>query len=249
MPIDHLSSEQALWSAAILGLAFFIRGIAGFGSGLIAIPLLALFLPLTVVVPVIALLDYSAAAMHGIHHRERIAWRDLLPLLPFTLAGSLTALYLLHQVDTAHLNTALGGFILLYALYSLSGIAPQRRHARLWAIPFGGVGGLISTLFGTGGPFYVIYLHLRALDKQAFRATVAAVFMIDGGIRITGYALTGLIGGDILLLVLAGLPTMLLAMYAGGHVHTSISQRTFSRLISLLLLGSGLALLLRQGGA
>jgi uncharacterized membrane protein YfcA len=113
------------------------------------------------------------------------------------------------------------------------------------AIPFGGIGGLISTLFGTGGPFYVIYLHLRALDKMAFRATVAAVFMIDGGIRIAGYAITGLIGSDILLMVLAGLPIMLLAMYAGGHVHTNISQRAFSRLISLLLVGSGLALLLR----
>jgi uncharacterized membrane protein YfcA len=245
MPIDHISSDLALWSAAILGLAFFIRGIAGFGSGLVAIPLLALFLPLTVVVPAIALLDYAAAAMHGIHHRERIVWRDLLPLLPFTLAGSLTALYLLHRVDTAYLNNALGAFILVYALYSLSGIAPHQRHSRGWAIPFGGIGGLISTLFGTGGPFYVIYLHLRALDKQAFRATVAAIFMIDGAIRIAGYAVTGLVGGDILLLVLAGLPVMLLAMYAGGHVHTSISQRAFSRLISLLLVGSGLALLLR----
>jgi uncharacterized membrane protein YfcA len=245
MPIDILSSEQALWSAAILCLAFFIRGIAGFGSGLIAIPLLALFLPLTMVVPVVALLDYSAAAVHGVQHRERILWRDLLPLLPFTLAGSLTALYLLHRVDTEYLRTALGGFVMLYALYSLSGIAPRHRHARSWAVLFGGTGGLISTLFGTGGPFYVIYLHLRALDKMAFRATVAAVFMIDGGIRIAGYAVTGLIGGDILLLVLAGLPVMLLAMYAGGHVHTSIGQRAFGRLISLLLLGSGLALLLR----
>ena len=42
-----------------------------------------------------------------------------------------------------------------------------------------------------------------------------------------------------------GLPIIMLAMYAGGRLHTNISQRAFSRLISLLLLGSGLALLLR----
>jgi uncharacterized membrane protein YfcA len=245
MTLDILDSEQALWAAAILALAFFVRGIAGFGSGLIAIPLLALLLPLTMVVPVIALLDYSAAAVHGIHHRERIVWHDLLPMLPFTLAGSLTALYLLHSVDTEQLKGYLGAFVLLYALYSLSGLAPHTRHSRGWAVLFGGVGGLISTLFGTGGPFYVIYLHLRALDKMAFRATVAAIFMIDGGIRIAGYAITGLIDSDILWLTLAGIPIMLLAMYAGGHVHTNISQRTFGRLISLLLVGSGLALLLR----
>lgn len=245
MSLIGLSGEQALWAFAILSLAFFIRGIAGFGSGLIAIPLLALLLPLQVVVPVMALLDYLAAAAHGIRHRERIQWRDLWPLLPFTLAGSLSALYLLHHADTEHLKAWLGGFVLLYALYSLSGVAPHRQHSRRWAAPGGALGGLVGTLFGTGGPFYVIYLHLRALGKPEFRATVAAIFLIDGAIRLTGYAATGLIDRHTLLLMLAGLPVMLAAMYLGGHVHTSISQRNFTRLISLLLLGSGLALLLR----
>lgn len=242
---DNLGTPQLLGAAAIVTLAFFVRGIAGFGSGLIAIPLLALLLPLPLVVPVVALLDYSAALLHGVHHRERIRWRDLLPLLPFTLAGSLTALYLLHSIDTARLNTALGLFVLLYALYTLSGLAPQREHSRAWALPLGGVGGLVSTLFGTGGPFYVIYLHLRALDKQAFRATVAAVFLIDGGIRIAGYLATGLMDKQSLLLSASALPIMLLSMYAGGHVHTNIGPRNFARLISVLLIGSGLALLFR----
>lgn len=245
MPVDIPGGTEAIWSAAILTLAFFVRGIAGFGSGLIAIPLLALLLPLPLVVPVMALLDYAAALVHGVHHRERIRWHDLLPLLPFTLAGSLTALYLLHRTDTGVLNIALGVFVLLYALYSLSGLAPRRRHSRRWAAPLGAAGGLISTLFGTGGPLYVIYLHLRQLDKGAFRATVAAVFLIDGGIRIAGYALTGLVDGDALLLTLAAMPIMLGAMYLGGRVHTGISQRAFARLISMLLLASGLALLLR----
>jgi uncharacterized membrane protein YfcA len=245
MLLDSLSGQQALWSAAILTLAFFVRGIAGFGSGLIAIPLLALLLPLPLVVPVMALLDYSAALAHGVHHRERIRWHDLLPLLPFTLAGSLSGLYLLHRAETTYLNTALGVFVLLYALYSLVGVTLQRSHSRRWAAPLGSVGGLISTLFGTGGPLYVIYLHLRALDKGAFRATIAAVFLIDGGIRIAGYLFTGLLDMRTLTLTLAALPIMLLAMFLGGRVHTGISQRGFSLMISTLLLGSGIALLLR----
>lgn len=245
MPLDSLGGSDLLSYAAIIALAFFVRGIAGFGSGLIAIPLLALSQPLALVVPVVALLDYSAAATHGIHHRERIVWRDLLPLIPFTLAGALLALYLLHTLDTGVLKQALAVFILLYAGYTLSGIAPHKQHSRKWAAPFGAVGGLISALFGTGGPFYVIYLHLRGLDKYAFRATVAMIFLIDGGIRITGYLLTGLFTLDILLMVLAALPIMFASMYLGGHIHTNLSQRAFQKLISLLLIGSGLALLLR----
>lgn len=245
MPPFDLTIDQALWASAILLLAFFVRGIVGFGSGLIAIPLLALMLPLPLVVPIVALLDYGAALLHGVHHRRKIRWPDLLPLLPFTLTGSLVALYLLHQLDTALLAKLLGGFVMGYALYTLVGKANRRPHSRLWAAPLGAIGGLISTLFGTGGPFYVIYLHLRGLDQGVFRATVSAIFMIDGGIRIIGYATTGLIDETALTLTLAGIPLMLLAMCLGGRTHTNLPPATFTRLISVLLLGSGLALLLR----
>ena len=43
---------------------------------------------------------------------------------------------------------------------------------------------LVGTLFGTGGPFYVIYLNLRGLDRSVFRATFAMNFLIDGGVRL-----------------------------------------------------------------
>lgn len=245
MPPEFSADPYYLWSAGILLLAFFIRGIAGFGSGLIAIPLLALYLPVPLVVPVLALLDYLAALVHGIRHREHIAWRELLPLVPFTLLGSLAALYLLNNLDTVILRRALGLFVLLYALYALSGFAPRRAGSRLWAAPFGTLGGLISTLFGTGGPPYIVYLHLRHITKSAFRPTLAVIFLIDGSTRVAGYAITGLLDMDILWLTLAATPLVLLAMYIGEHIHTNLSARAFSRMIGVMLLGSGTALLLR----
>mgnify|MGYP001619021539 FL=1 len=53
--------ETLAASVAILLLAYFIRGISGFGSGLIAVPLLAHFLPLQFVVPLVLVLDFSAS--------------------------------------------------------------------------------------------------------------------------------------------------------------------------------------------
>lgn len=243
--LESLTIIELLLAALIIIVAFFVRGIAGFGSGLIAIPLLAQMLPLSVVVPLVGLLDYLASTSHGARHRQAISWRDIYPLLPFTFAGVLTALYLFHTVDADLLRKALGGFILLYALYTLLSSGPGFYGSRWWAIPGGGLGGLIGTLFGTGGPFYVIYLRLRHLDKTAFRATIAVVFLIDGGSRIIGYFVSGFYTGDTMYLLAAALPIMIIGMYIGGHVHTTISQRTFQRAIGLLLVGSGLALLLR----
>ncbi len=241
--LESLSLIQLLLATLIIFGAYLMRGIAGFGSGLISIPLLALMLPLTIVVPMVGLLDYIASTSHGVKHRQSIQWRDLLPLLPFTFAGVLTALYLFKTLDGELLRMALGGFIVLYAFYSLLSTGPGFKGSRLWAVPAGAFGGLIGTLFGTGGPFYVIYLHLRQLDKTAFRATAATIFLIDGSSRIVGYFFSGFYQLDTMILMAASLPVMVVGMYVGGHIHTNISQRTFQQAIGFLLIGSGMALL------
>jgi len=243
--VELLTPLQMVIAIAILCVAFFIRGIAGFGSGLIAIPLLAQMLPLHMVVPAIGLLDYVASSSHGVHHRRAIAWRDIVPLFPFSFLGVAAALYLFKTVDALLLRKVLGGFVIAYGLYSLLYAGPSRQGARWWAIPAGSLGGLIGTLFGTGGPFYVIYLRLRGLDVTAFRATVATIFFIDGGARIVGYAASGFYTKQTMIAFVLALPIMGVALYAGGKVHTSISARTFQRAIGLLLVASGLSLLLR----
>ena len=240
---EEFSLTQILLSFAIIILAFLIRGVAGFGSGLVAIPLLALMFPLAIVVPVVGLLDYLAASGHGMKHRKSISWSSILPLLPFTLAGIVTALYLFKTLDADLLRRALGIFVLLFAAYTLLNRAQALRGSRYWAIPGGFAGGFISALFGTGGPFYVIYLRLMNLDKQVFRATAAAIFLIDGSSRIVGYFVSGFYSMQLILIVALAVPVMWLGLYIGEHIHTSLSQRDFQRGISLILIGSGVALL------
>lgn len=243
--IDTLDVLDLVLAAAILVLAYTVRGITGFGSGLISIPLLALFLPLQVVVPMIGLLDYLASLGHGVSNRRQIRWREILPLLPFTFAGVLLALYIFKTVDAQLLVKVLGAFILAYAVYSLFGREPHTGRTRFWALPAGSMGGFVGTLFGTGGPFYVMYLHARGLDKAAFRASIALIFLIDGGSRQLGYLASGFYNFEMLLLVVMALPIMMVAMYAGGHIHTRITPQQFRRGIAVILLGSGIALLLR----
>ena len=103
----------------------------------------------------------------------------------------------------------------------------------------------IGTLFGTGGPFYIIYFRLRGLDKSELRATFAATFLLDGSVRLLGYVASGFFTREFLIAVLAALPVMAVALYVGGHIHTRISLRLFQRAISVLLVVSGVALVLK----
>ena len=239
-----MTIEIVAYSAVVLFLAYLVRGIAGFGSGLIAVPLLTLVAPVPMVVPLVVSLDYIGSASQGLKNRHCIAWKEQLALIPFMLVGIGVGLLVLRAIPTAVLGKVLGGFVLVYAVYQLLPL-PALGDSRFFAVVCGCLGGLVGTLFGTGGPFYVMYLKLKDLDKSVFRATFATNFLIDGAIRLASYALIGLWRWQLLAYLLAALPIVGAGLYLGGRIQTRFSQQAFVRFISLLLLGSGVVLLLK----
>lgn len=241
----QLTPLQIFFSITIIFVAYTVKGLSGFGSGLIAIPLLAFMFPLTVVVPVLGLLSYSGTIMQSYHFRKQVVWADMLPLIPFSLLGIVIAIWLLVNVDANKLVMALGVFVLLYSLYSLLAL-PVHAGGRRWAVVAGSCGGMVGALFGTGGPFYVVYLKMRQLDKAHFRATIAMIFLVDGGARMTGYALNGLFTAPLLWMIALLMPVLFLGMYVGHHLHIKIDQKRFNQIISMLLMVSGVMLIIKS---
>ncbi|MFM9882025.1 MAG: sulfite exporter TauE/SafE family protein [Burkholderiales bacterium] len=229
----------------MLLVAYLVRGIAGFGSGLIAVPLLALVAPMSMVVPLVVCLDYVGSASQGLRNRQAIAWKELIVLLPFTVIGVATGLLILNYVSTEKLAKALGCFVIVYAMYQLI-VLPVLRASRIAATYCGFLGGLMGSLFNAGGPFYIIYFSMRTLDKTVLRSTFAANYLVDGAIRLGAYAAIGLFNRELLVHLLIALPLAAVALFAGGHVHTGLSQKVFVRFISLLLVASGALLILRN---
>ena len=243
--INIFSLHSLVSSLAILAAAYTFRGVTGFGSGLISIPLLTLTMPVMFVVPCINVLDVTASMVHGWRHRQHTQWRELLTVIPFTVLGVLLALYLLKRLHPAILVHALGIFILLFAAYNLIGPEFQRHCSRKWASLAGSLGGLVGTLFGTGGPLYVIYFQLRGLPKSMFRSTIATLFLLDGGLRFTGYVASGLYTRTMVWWIAMAMPIMALGLIIGGRIHTSVTQRQFQYAIGILLVISGIALLIK----
>jgi uncharacterized protein len=186
-----LTLETAVYSGLVVLLAYWVRGMAGFGSGLIAVPLLTLKWPVTIVVPVVVTLDYLGSASQGIKNVDQVAWPEQLVLIPFMVVGVAAGLWLLYAVPTSLLVRILGTFVIVYAIYQMLPLS-ELRASRVAATYCGFLGGLVGTLFGTGGPFYVIYLNLRGLDRGVFRATFAMNFLIDGGVRLAAFVGAGL---------------------------------------------------------
>lgn len=237
--------EVYVFASLIALAAYFVRGIAGFGSALVASPLLAQMLPLSIVVPLIVILDNSGSILQAWRHRRLIVWGDLLPLLPFSFMGIALAMGLHASIDGRFLKLLLGVFVVLFGAYQFLP-QPTAHLSRRWAAPAGLLGGLVGGLFGTGGPFYVMYFRLRQLEKTVFLATIAMLWVVDGGVRIAGFALGGHYREQHLWLLAAMAPTAWLGLQWGHRVHFDLSPRMFRRIIGGLLLASGSMLLWRQ---
>ncbi len=245
LEVTDLTLLEIVLSICIIFMAYTVKGLSGFGCGLIAIPLLAFMFPLTFIVPVLGLLSYGGTVMQSMHLRKQVVWRDMLPLIPFSLLGIAIAVWLLVNVEPNKLVLALGIFVLLYSVYSLLSISVHA-GSRRWAILAGLGGGTVGALFGTGGPFYVVYLKMRQLDKSQFRATIAMIFLVDGGARMSGYALNGLFTEQVVWLVLTLFPVLFAGMYVGHHLHVKIDQHRFNQVISVLLMASGVMLIIKS---
>lgn len=238
-----------LWPLALVIFgAYFIRGITGFGSGLLTVPVLAHFLPLQFVVPLILLLDFSASLAMSGHGRKDIAWQEIRPLVPFSILGISLGAWLLLKLPAAPLLLTLGILVILFGLRSLLNLHGEKPVSRAWAGPAGLLGGSVGAMFGTGGPPYVIYLTHRLHDKTQLRATLSGLFVFEGGTRIVTFIITGLLLNITLLTAyLACLPIIAAGLYLGHHAHVGIPKSRMTQMIGGLLLVSGASLIWKSG--
>ena len=240
------SPELLVLAALIVAGAFVIFGITGFGSTIIAVPLLAHLLPLKFVIPMFVLLDFVAALRTGFKFHSTIAVRELVWLVPCMLAGSAAGVFLLVNLPGDIILVALGLFVLGYGVYAASGRDPTFRLGRIWALPVGGIGGVISALFGAAGPLFVIYLGARGLDPERIRSTMAIVFVITTSTRILLFTLAGLFAQDGVITAAAmfAIP-MLAGLWLGHHIELNLPRKRLLQLIGTLLILSGGSLVLR----
>ena len=234
-----------VFCAAVVLMAYVIFGISGFGSTIIAVPLLAHFYPIQFVIPMIVLLDCVGAISMGVRLRTDVNRSELVPLLPFLAAGLLIGAFLLLRVPTQWLLGGLGALVVAYGALYASGKQPSFRIPRWTSAPVGVFAGMTSSMFGVGGPIYVMYLTARGSTPQNIRATVPVIFIFTTIARIAIFTVTGLFTLQVLYTAAALLPLMLFGMWLGHHLHLNMTREQLVRVIGVLLVASGGSLLVR----
>jgi uncharacterized membrane protein YfcA len=245
--IEGLGPFQLALSAGIVFGAFVVRGMSGFGAGMIGVPLLAFLMPVHTAVSMFGLMVLFLFVFLSIRDWRDVVRDELKRLIVPTLLGVAGGVLLFSSLDNRVMLQLLGGFLIAYALYAFAvhyfGL-PEITCSQRWAYPVGFAGAFIDTLFGGGGgTLVVIYLHMRRVGRAPFRATVAALWLAEMVARILGYGAAGYYSLETLLLCALMMPLMGAGTWVGERLGNRISQETFSRLMALLLLVAGVSLL------
>jgi uncharacterized protein len=230
----------------ILMSAYFIRGITGFGSGLISVPLLALSQPLQFAIPLVLALDFTASVVLGTTNNKKANWGEIKILLPAGMIGACIGAYALLTLPTTPVLLTLGAFTMFFGFRNIFGLQPVGQLSRVWAIPAGLAGGGAGALFGTGGPPYIMYLTRRLLDKGEVRATFSWLFAIEGGFRLAIFLVAGLLlDSKLQIAYVLGLLPVAAGLYIGNKVHLDITSEGMLKVVGALLVLSGLLLFLK----
>ncbi len=245
MHFGYFSTGPYIWAFGIVLAAFMIRGMLGFGSGLISVAFLIFFLPVKEVVPIVFLLDGVASLALGSYDFKEIKWREIPWLWPFTIVGLIVGAWILKTVSAQSVTLVLGIFILLYVAYAAI-TRPERlpKAARQWGAPLGFLGGVIGSLYGGGGPSIVAYFQMRHLDKRAFRATFQFIAITDTIVRGSLYFMLGFLGAMTALTSAWLLPAVAVGLVAGNFLHFRIDAKKFQILVLLVLAFAGIKLLI-----
>jgi uncharacterized membrane protein YfcA len=245
--LESYSALQLVLSACIVFSAFVVRGMSGFGAGMFGIPLLAFLMPVHTAVSMFGLMVLSLFVFLSIRDWREVLRDELARLLMPTLLGVAAGVLLFARLDNRVLLQLLGGFLIAYSVYALAMhyfALPVLRCSHRWAAPVGFVGAFADTLFGGGGgTLVVIYLHMRGVERAAFRATVAVLWLFEMIARIIGYGTAGYYTAESLGLCAILLPVMAAGTWAGEKLGNRISQEAFSRILAALLMLTGVSLL------
>jgi uncharacterized membrane protein YfcA len=245
MLVETPDMSEALWIIAGAIAGGFVSGLTGFGTGLTALPVWLQVLPPPVAAPLVVVCSVSAQLQTMPAIWREIDFRLLAPFLAGGLIGVPLGVALLPIIPVHVFKGAVG---LLLVCYCSLLLLDRHRKPILWggrwADAVVGVGGGIGGgLAGLSGPLPTLWASVRGWEKAKRRGVFQSFNLCVLGSALAAQAMAGLLTSSLGSAVLVALPGTLVGAWAGRRAYDRLDTRRFDRLVLLLLLAAGLAML------
>ena len=229
--------------AGIVFLGVFIQSLCGFGSALVAMALLPVFLSTVTLTPLVALVAVTLQLILLMRYRKAFKLKAITPLIIAALFGIPLGVWALSRLNEQVFLTGLGIVITGYALYGLTSIRMPRLTSPAWAYLAGFLAGLLGGAYNTSGPPVVIYGDCRRWSPAEFKSNLQGFFLVVDSFVVINHAFRGNITSEVVKYYLLALPVIGLGIIAGTSLDRYLNPQTFRKLVLLLLVILGIRLL------
>jgi uncharacterized membrane protein YfcA len=240
-------AEIAVALIAITGGAL-VKAISGLGLPIVAIPVMALFMPLEDAVVIMAIPSLiSNLAMAARARSARPQTVDL-PILAVTgLVAAIAGSALLIWLPEEPLLITLALTVFAYVALALTNADFRVGDAaRSWLSPTVGVAaGLMHGATGISGPIYGTYVHALRLPQEAYILSVTSLFAIAGIGQLAVLSATGKFTMRLLLVGVAAVIPVIAVIPFGGRVRDRMSGERFDRLVLIVLTAAASTIVVR----
>jgi hypothetical protein len=231
--------------AAVAGAAFlaaFAQGVTGFGSALVAMPLLALVVGVREAAALVTLLSLAINLALLVPARRELPWRRVAPLLAGTLAGAPAGVLFLAGADPRLARGLLGVALVAASAALLRADRVQIGPGRGAGVAAGALAGVVGGAFTVNGPLVTLYAAARGWAKRETHAALQLYFLASNVWIAVLHGAAGITDRRVLLAVAAALPLLAAGSVAGWAVHRRIDEGRHRRLLLLTLLAAGTSL-------
>lgn len=234
------------------GLAVFVLGLSkgGFaGVGMVSTPLLALVIgPVSaagLIFPILIVQDVVAVAMY----RRSFSAAILATMLPGAAAGVLMAYLLTSAVPEWAVEIVLGAGSIVFAVHQLIRQFGRSRYRRSkpggvsWlGVVCGAGAGFTSMIAHAGSPPFQFYVMPKGLDRDTYVGTSVLFFAVINIMKAPAFFALGQLTANHLKATGVFVPLAIASSWLGVRLVQAIDVQKFNVVITLILLGVGVAL-------
>ncbi|MDR6864679.1 sulfite exporter TauE/SafE family protein [Phycicoccus sp. 3266] len=239
--MDPLS--LALAAVAAFALAV-VSAVAGFGGGVVLLPVFTALFGLRVAVPVLTLAQLvsngSRVALNSRHIEWRLVRNFALGAVPTALAFGL----LFATAPAAGLQRVLGVFLLAVVVLRHVRRRQLGRPSPRAFVAVGAASGAGSALLGSVGPLTAPFFLAYGLVKDAYIGTEAAGAVVMHAAKLAAYGTGDLVSARVAALGAVLAPATMLGAWTGKRLVHRMDERVFTVLVEVGLVVSGVFLVL-----
>jgi uncharacterized membrane protein YfcA len=243
--VFDLLTADLLVAAAVVGVAGLIRGFAGFGSGMMMAPVLAILFGPVETVAIVTLLEIAASVQLVPKALGDVEWRFVGPLGAVAILFMPLGAYALGTIDPAVMTRVMAGIVLVFVLVLATGWRYQGPKRILPTLGVGAVSGALLAATTVGNPPVLLYM-LGSQDSAATnRANIIAYFAVTSVALLAVLAAMDLLSWPPVVRALMLTPGYLLAAWVGSRLFRRAGEALYRRSALALLFAVAIYGLLR----